>query len=53
MTDNLADRVAGIRGANYVPSNAVNDTQFWEEFDLATIDRELGFAESRPAQFRR
>jgi hypothetical protein len=35
-----------IRGVNYVPSNAVNATQMWEEFDPATIDRELGFAES-------
>ncbi|MCC7448689.1 MAG: 1,4-beta-xylanase [Anaerolineae bacterium] len=45
MTDSLATRIANIRGANYVPSNAVNDTQFWEEFDLTTIDRELGYAE--------
>ncbi len=45
MADALFDRIASIRGANYVPSNAVNDTQFWEEFDLTTIDRELGFAE--------
>jgi hypothetical protein len=35
-----------IRGVNYIPSNAVNATQMWQEFDPATIDRELGFAES-------
>lgn len=42
----LANRFAGVRGANYVPSTAVNDAQFWEEFDEPTIDRELGLAES-------
>jgi len=45
MINNLAESIANIRGANYVPSNAVNDTQFWEAFDLETIDRELGYAE--------
>ena len=45
MADALADRIAGIRGANYVPSTAVNDTQQWAEFDPAVVDRELGFAE--------
>jgi hypothetical protein len=40
----MADRIAGIRGANYVPSDAVNDTQQWAEFDPVTVDRELGFA---------
>ncbi len=38
-------RPADIRGVNYVPSNAVNATEMWLEFDAATIDRELGFAE--------
>jgi hypothetical protein len=38
-------RIEVVRGANYVPSNAVNPTQMWTEFDPATIDRELGFAE--------
>lgn len=46
MIKTLADRVSNIRGANYVPSNAVNNTQMWEEFDLQTIDRELGYAEN-------
>ncbi len=36
---------AGIRGVNYLPSNAVNPTQMWLELDEATIDRELGLAE--------
>jgi hypothetical protein len=36
---------ASVRGVNYVPSNAVNATQMWLEFDPETIDRELGFAE--------
>jgi hypothetical protein len=35
-----------IRGVNYVPSNAVNATQMWQDFDPATIDLELGFAAS-------
>jgi hypothetical protein len=34
-----------IRGVNYVPSNAVNATQMWLEFDAETIDRELALAE--------
>lgn len=45
MVETLEQRIAALRGFNYVPSNAVNDTQFWEEFDLATIDRELGYGE--------
>jgi len=35
-----------IRGVNYVPSDAVNATQMWIDFNTATIDRELGFAEA-------
>jgi hypothetical protein len=38
--------VEAIRGVNYVPSNAVNATEMWLEFDAATIDRELAFAEA-------
>jgi plasmid stabilization system protein ParE len=38
-------RLTGIHGANYVPSNAVNATAMWLEFDFETIDRELGFAQ--------
>src|SRR5262249_1930049 len=35
-------------GANYVPSTAVNQLEMWQAdtFDAATIDRELGWAES-------
>jgi len=36
---------SSIRGANYVPSNAVNTVQFWEQFDANIINRELGYAE--------
>ncbi len=34
-------------GFNYVPSTAVNSTEMWqaETFDLATMDRELGWAQ--------
>jgi hypothetical protein len=42
----MTGRVESIRGVNYLPSNAVNPTQMWLEFDPATIDRELGFAEA-------
>jgi hypothetical protein len=35
-------------GANFLPSNAINELEMWqaETFDPATIDRELGWAES-------
>lgn len=35
-------------GCNYVPSTAVNTTEMWQAdtFDVATIDRELGWAAS-------
>jgi endo-1,4-beta-mannosidase len=34
-------------GCNYIPSSAINELEMWqaETFDLATIDRELGWAE--------
>jgi hypothetical protein len=34
-------------GANYIPSTAVNQLEMWQAdtFDLATIDRELGWAQ--------
>jgi hypothetical protein len=34
-------------GCNYIPSTAINQLEMWqaETFDLATIDRELGWAE--------
>lgn len=39
--------VAPIRGCNYLPRTAVNDTEMWqaETFDLATIKQELGWAQ--------
>jgi hypothetical protein len=33
-------------GCNFLPSNAINQIEMWEEFDAETIDRELGWAES-------
>jgi hypothetical protein len=42
----LSSRFEDIRGVNYVPSNAVNATQMWLDFDAGTVDRELGFAEA-------
>jgi hypothetical protein len=35
-------------GANFIPSTAINQLEMWQAdtFDPATIDRELGFAES-------
>jgi hypothetical protein len=37
-----------ITGANYVPANAINQLEMWQAttFDAATIDKELGWAES-------
>ena len=34
-------------GANFTPSTAINQLEMWQQdsFDVATIDRELGFAE--------
>jgi hypothetical protein len=36
------------RGCNFIPSTAINQLEMWqaETFDTATIDRELGWAES-------
>lgn len=35
-------------GCNFLPSNAINQLEMWqpESFDAATVDRELGYAES-------
>ncbi|HEY4207937.1 MAG TPA: 1,4-beta-xylanase [Puia sp.] len=37
-----------LRGCDFIPSTAVNQLEMWQAdtFDTATIDRELGFAES-------
>src|SRR5574340_1403913 len=37
-----------LRGSNFIPSTAVNQLEMWqkETFDTATINRELGYAES-------
>jgi len=39
------DDFAWIRGANYVPSYAVNDVQLWLNYNHKIVDRELGYAE--------
>jgi hypothetical protein len=37
-----------LRGANFIPSSAINQLEMWqaETFDTITINRELGYAES-------
>jgi hypothetical protein len=37
-----------LRGSDFIPSTAINQLEMWqaETFDTATINRELGFAES-------
>jgi Cellulase (glycosyl hydrolase family 5) len=37
-----------LTGANYIPANAINQLEMWQAatFDAATIDKELGWAES-------
>src|SRR5688572_29542464 len=37
-----------LRGSDFIPSTAVNQLEMWqaESFDTATINRELGWAES-------
>lgn len=42
------DRQGWLVGCNFIPSTAINQLEMWqaETFDPATIDRELGYAES-------
>ncbi len=42
------DAAGPIRGCNYLPRTAVNDTEMWQagSFDLTTIDEELRWAKS-------
>src|SRR6476620_1520514 len=42
------DAQSWIVGCNFLPSNAINQLEMWqpETFDPATIDGELGFAQS-------
>ena len=42
------DNQEWIVGANFTPSTAINQIEFWQEatFDPQTIDRELGYASS-------
>ena len=37
---------AGVRGVNYVPSYSRNPIQTWADYDKATVERELGYAQS-------
>ncbi|HMC75261.1 MAG TPA: hypothetical protein VKG87_13240, partial [Terriglobales bacterium] len=39
---------AWLVGSNFVPSTAINELEMWQadSFDLKTIDRELGWAQS-------
>jgi len=39
------DDFSWVRGANYVPSYAINTVASWTEFDPAQIDQEMGYAE--------
>jgi hypothetical protein len=41
------EEVGWLRGANFIPSTAINQLEMWqaETFDTATINRELGWAE--------
>ncbi len=34
-----------LRGFNYTQSNVWTDVNFWEEYDHAVVDREMGYAE--------
>jgi len=45
---NWSAKVGWLRGSDFIPSNAINQLEMWqkETFDPATIDRELGWAES-------
>ena len=42
------DQRPWLRGADFIPSTAINQLEMWqaETFDTATIDRELGWAQS-------
>jgi len=42
------DKQPWLVGANFIPSNAINQLEMWQadSFDAATIERELGLAES-------
>jgi hypothetical protein len=43
-----SDSIGWLVGSNFVPSTAINQLEMWQPstFDAATIDRELGWAES-------
>ena len=41
----LEQRLAAVRGCNYIPRDCVNTTQMWEDFAPQTIEQELAWAE--------
>ena len=47
QADAWSDKNMWLRGANFIPSSAINQLEAWqtETFDTETIDRELGWAE--------
>ena len=45
-TPEYSNAWAKVRGVNYVPSYSSNPVQTWMDYDPATIERELGFAQS-------
>ncbi len=44
----MVSKVGWLRGSDFIPSTAINQLEMWqaETFDTATINRELGWAES-------
>jgi len=46
--NNWYSRQSWLVGSNFIPSTAINELEMWQAdtFDLPTIDRELGWAES-------
>jgi len=47
-TNQWYQQVGWLRGSDFIPSTAINQLEMWqaETFDTATINRELGWAES-------
>ncbi len=47
QADNWYKQWGWLRGANFIPSTAINQLEMWQAdtFDPTTIDRELGYTE--------
>ncbi len=39
-----ADKIASVRGCNYIPRTCVNPTAMWQEFDESLVGQELSWA---------